>query len=135
LTEAKDNSNNNHTPSQKNGKRNGKGKFKKGTKNGQGNHTSSIIDGQAKPICSFCGNIGHVENTCRAKERAMKEAKLSTKDKAQKWNKDKFEKAQSFATATAKVATASASKNHDSYDDKFDKHDLINVFIKSYDKS
>jgi hypothetical protein len=36
LTETKDNSNNNnHTPSQKNGKRNGKGKFKKGKNNGQ----------------------------------------------------------------------------------------------------
>jgi hypothetical protein len=67
-TETKDiSNNNNHTPSQKNGKRNGKGKFKKENKNGQENHTSSIIDGQAKPIWSFCGNIGHVENTCRAK--------------------------------------------------------------------
>jgi hypothetical protein len=67
-TETKDSSNNNnHTLSQKNGNRNGKGKFKKGKKNGQGNHTSSILDGQAKTICSFGGNIGHVENTCRAK--------------------------------------------------------------------
>jgi hypothetical protein len=49
-TEIKDNSNNNHAPSQENGTRNGKRKFKKGKKNGQGNHTSSIIDGQAKPI-------------------------------------------------------------------------------------
>jgi hypothetical protein len=78
-TETKDSSNNNnHTPSQKNGKRNGKVKSKKGKKNGQGNHASSIIDGQAKPICSFCGNMGHVENTCRTKERAMQEAKQST---------------------------------------------------------
>jgi hypothetical protein len=84
-TENKDSpNNNNHPPSQKNGKRNGKGKFKKGKKNGQGHHTSSILDGQAKPVCSFCGNIGHVENACRAKERAMKDAKQFTKDKAQK---------------------------------------------------
>jgi hypothetical protein len=67
-TETMDNSNsNNNTPSHTNGKRNGKGKLKKGNKNGQGHHTSSILDGQAKPICSFCGNIGHVENTYRAK--------------------------------------------------------------------
>jgi hypothetical protein len=67
-TKTKDNSNNNnHTPSQNTGNRNGKGKFKKVKKNGQGNHASSIIDGQAKPICSFCRNIGHDENTCRAK--------------------------------------------------------------------
>jgi hypothetical protein len=67
-SETKDSSNNNnHPPSHKNGKRNGKGKFKKGKKNGQGHHTSSILDGQEKPVCSFCGNIGHVENTCRAK--------------------------------------------------------------------
>jgi hypothetical protein len=40
-TETKDNSkNNNHTPYQKNGKRNGKGKFKKGKNNGQGNNAS-----------------------------------------------------------------------------------------------
>jgi hypothetical protein len=31
-----------------------KEKFKKGKKNGQGHHTSSILDGQAKPVCSFC---------------------------------------------------------------------------------
>jgi CRISPR/Cas system CSM-associated protein Csm4 (group 5 of RAMP superfamily) len=66
-TEAKGNSNNNNTPSQKNGKGNGKRKFKKGKKNGQGNHTSATLDWQAKPICSFCGNIDHVENTCRAR--------------------------------------------------------------------
>jgi hypothetical protein len=60
-TEIKETSNNHH-PSQKNGKRNGKGKFKKGTKNGQGHHTSSILVGQAKPVCSFCGNIGHIEH-------------------------------------------------------------------------
>jgi hypothetical protein len=89
--ETKDNSNNyNHTPSQNNGKMNGKGKFKKGKINGQGNQTSSILDGQAKPICSFCVNIGHFQNTCRAKETSMKEAKQSTKDKAQKWKKDKL---------------------------------------------
>jgi hypothetical protein len=93
LTETKDNSNNNnHAPSQKNDKRKGKGEFKKGKKNGQGNHTSSILDGHAKPICSLCGNIGHVENTCKAKERAMRESKQSNKDKAQKWKKDKLEK-------------------------------------------
>jgi hypothetical protein len=89
-TEAKDNSNNNNTPSQKNGKENGKGKFKKGKKNGQRNHTSSILGGEAKPICSFCGNIGHVENNCRSKERAMKEATQTTKDKTHKWKKDKL---------------------------------------------
>jgi hypothetical protein len=51
-TETKEtSSNHNHPPSQKNGKRNGKGKFKKGKKNGQVNHTSSIFDGQAKPVC------------------------------------------------------------------------------------
>jgi hypothetical protein len=84
-TETKDKSNNNnHTPSQKNGKRNGKGKFKKGKKNDEVDHTSLILDGQAKPVCSFCGNIGYVENTCRAKERETKEATQSTKDKAQK---------------------------------------------------
>jgi hypothetical protein len=77
-TEANDNSNNNNNPSQKSGKGNGKGKFKKGKKNGQRNHTSSILDGQAKPICSFCGNIGHVENTYRTKERATKEAIQTT---------------------------------------------------------
>jgi hypothetical protein len=84
-TETKDISNNHNQPPppHKNGKRNGKGKFKKGKKNGQGYHTSSIIDGQAKPVCSFCGNIGHVENICRAKERAMKYAKQFTKGKAQ----------------------------------------------------
>jgi hypothetical protein len=87
------------------------------------------------PIFSFCGKIGHVENTCRSKERAMKEAKKSTKDKAQKWKKDKLEKAQSFATATAKAVSASAFKNNDSDDDKFDKYDFINAFIKYYDKS
>jgi hypothetical protein len=38
----------------------------------------------------------------------MKDAKQSTKEKAQKWKKDKLEKAQSFATATAKAASASA---------------------------
>jgi hypothetical protein len=73
-------------------------------------YTSSILDGQAKSVCSFCGNIGHVENTCRAKEREMKDAKQFTKDKAQKWKKDKLEKAQSFETATAKAASFSASK-------------------------
>jgi hypothetical protein len=67
-----------------------------------GNHSSPILDGQAKPIFSFCGNTGHVENTCRAKERATKEATQSTKEKAQKWKKDKLEKAQSFTTATTK---------------------------------
>jgi hypothetical protein len=134
--EAKDTSNNNnHTPSQKNWKRNGKGKFKKGKKNGQENHAFSILDGQAKLIYSFCGNIGHVENTCRAKERAMKDAKQSTKDKAQKWKKDKLEKAQSFATATSKAASSSAFKKNYSDDDKFDKHDFMNAFIKSYDRS
>jgi hypothetical protein len=135
-TETKDNSNNNnHPPSQNNGKRNGKGKFKKGKKNGQVNDASSILDGQAKPICYFCGNIGHVENTCRAKERAMKEAKQYTNDKAQKWKKDKLEKYQSFATATAKSAPVSACKNNDSDDDKFDNHYFMNASIKSYDKS
>jgi hypothetical protein len=107
-TETKEISNN-HPPSQKDGKRNGKGKFKKGKKNGQGQNTSSILDGQAKPVCSFCGNIGHVENTYRAKERALKDAKQFTKDKAQKWKKDKLEKAQSYANATAKTASANAS--------------------------
>jgi hypothetical protein len=58
LTEAKDSSNNNHTPSKENAKRNGKEKIKKGKKNGQVNHTYSILDGKAKPIFSFCGNIG-----------------------------------------------------------------------------
>jgi hypothetical protein len=86
-TETKDNSNNNNTPSQKNGTGSCKGKFKKGKKNGQRNHTSSILDEQANPTCSFCGNIGHVENTCRARERVNKEAKQRTKDKAQKWKK------------------------------------------------
>jgi hypothetical protein len=88
-------------------------------------------------MCSFCGNIGHVENICRARERAMKEAKQTTKDKAQKWKKDKLEKSQSFATAAAARAatTAIASKNKDYDDDKFDKHDFMNAFIKSYDKS
>jgi hypothetical protein len=43
--------------------------------------------------------------------------------------------AQSFATATAKAASASASKKNDSYEDKFDKHDFMNAFIKYYDKS
>jgi hypothetical protein len=57
-TETKDISkNHNHPLSQKNGKRNEKGKFKKGKKNGQVHHTSSILDGQAKPVCSFCGNM------------------------------------------------------------------------------
>jgi hypothetical protein len=67
----------------------------------------------------------------------MKEAKQATKYKSQKWKKDKLEKAQSFATATeAKSSvTANASKNKDSDDDKFDKHDFMNAFIKSYDKS
>jgi predicted aspartyl protease len=67
----------------------------------------------------------------------MKEAKQSTKDKAQKCKKDKLEKAQYFATATAKAASASASatKNNDSDYDKFDKHNFMNAFIKSYDKS
>jgi hypothetical protein len=65
----------------------------------------------------------------------MKEAKQSTKDKSQKWNKDKLEKAHSFATETAKAACASASKNNDYDDDKFDKHDFMNASIKSYDKS
>jgi hypothetical protein len=37
--------------------------------------------------------------------------------------KTSFEKAQSFATATAKAISASASKKNDSDDDKFDKHD------------
>jgi hypothetical protein len=137
-TETKNTSNsNNHNASQKNGKRNVKVKFKKGKKNSQGNHTSSIIYGQAKPICSFCGNIGHVENTFRAKERSMKvkEAKQYTKDKAQKWKKDKLEKNKSFATATSKAASASASKNNDYDDDKFDNHDFMNAIIKSYDKS
>jgi hypothetical protein len=53
-------------------------------KNGEGHYTSSIIDGQAKPVCSFCGNIGHVENNCRVKERAMKDATQFTKEKD--WN-------------------------------------------------
>jgi hypothetical protein len=67
----------------------------------------------------------------------MKDAKQFTKDKAQKWKKDKLEKAQSFATATAKSASASASasKNNDSDEDRFDKHDFVNAFIKLYDKS
>jgi hypothetical protein len=65
----------------------------------------------------------------------MKDTKQSTKDKAQKWKKDKLEKAQSFATATGKAASASASKKNDSDDEKFDKHDFMNAFIKSYDKS
>jgi hypothetical protein len=47
----------------------------------------------------------------------MKDAKQFTKDKAQKWKKDKLEKAQSFATATAKAASASASKKNDSDED------------------
>jgi hypothetical protein len=90
-TETKDiSNNNNHTPSQKRRKMNGNGKFKKGKNNGQGHHASSILDGQAKHICSVCGNIGYVENTCRAKERSMKDAKQFTKDKSQKWNKDKL---------------------------------------------
>jgi hypothetical protein len=85
-TETKDVSNShNHPPSQENGKINGKGKFKRRKKNGEGHHTSSILDGQAKPVSSFCLNIGHVENTCRAKERAMKDAKQFTKYKAHKW--------------------------------------------------
>jgi hypothetical protein len=109
-------------PHNKNGKRNGKAKFKKGKKNGQGNHTSSIFVGQAKPVCSFCGNIGHVENTCRDKERAMKDAKQLTKDKAQKWKKDKLEKAQSYASTTAKAASNSASKQND-----YDEENLINM--------
>jgi hypothetical protein len=41
--------------------------------------------------------------------------------KAQKWKKDKLEKAQSLATATAKTASASATKNNDSDDDKLQK--------------
>jgi hypothetical protein len=67
----------------------------------------------------------------------MKDAKQFTKDKAQKWKKDKLEKYQSYATATAtaKAASASASKKNDSDEDKFDKHDFMNAFIKSYDKS
>jgi hypothetical protein len=60
----------------------------------------------------------------------MKDAKQSTKDKAQKRKKDKIEKSQSFATATAKAASVSASKKNDSDDDKFDKHDFMNAFIK-----
>jgi hypothetical protein len=65
----------------------------------------------------------------------MKDAKQFTKDKAQKWKKDKLEKSQSYATATAKAASASASKKNDSDEEKFDKHDFMNAFIKSYDKS
>jgi hypothetical protein len=46
-----------------------------------------------------------------------------------------LKKAQSFATATAKAATSSASKNNDYDDDNFDKHDFMNAFIKCYYKS
>jgi hypothetical protein len=133
-TETKEISNN-HPPSQKNRKRNGKGKFNKGKRNGQRYHTSSILDGQAKLVCSFCVNIGHVENTCRPKEGEMKDEKQFTKYKSQNWKKDKLEKGQSYATETAKAAYASASKQNDSDDEKFDKHDIINAFIKSYAKS
>jgi hypothetical protein len=116
-TETKDKSNNNnHTPSKK-WKEEWQIKIQERKEEWSKNHASSILDGQAKAICSFCGNIGHVENTCRDIERAMKYAKQSTKDKAHKWKKEKLEKAQSFATATAKAVSASASKNNDSDDD------------------
>jgi hypothetical protein len=65
----------------------------------------------------------------------MKDTTQFTKVKALKWKKDKLEKAQSFATATTKVASATASKKNDYDEDKFDKHDFMNAFIKSYDKS
>jgi hypothetical protein len=96
-------------------------------------HLQFLMDRQS--LFVLCGNIGHVENTCRAEERAMKDAKQFTKDKAQKWKKDKLEKTQSYATATEKSASASASKKNDSDEKKFDKHDFMNAFIKSYDKS
>jgi hypothetical protein len=64
----------------------------------------------------------------------MKESKQYTKDKAQKWKKDKLEKAQSFATATEKPESASPSKKNDSDDEKVDKHDFMNAFIKYCDK-
>jgi hypothetical protein len=75
-------------------------------------HLQFFMDKQSL-FFSFCGNIGHVENTCRAKEREMKDAKQFTKEKAQKWKKDKLEKAQSFATATEKATSASAPKKND----------------------
>jgi hypothetical protein len=65
----------------------------------------------------------------------MKDAKQFTKDKFQKCKKDKLEKSQSCATVAAKAASASASKQNDSDEEKFDKHDFMNAFIKSYDKS
>jgi hypothetical protein len=68
-TETKESSNNNnHPPSQKGGKRNGKGKFKKGKRNGQEHHTYSILDGQAKPVCSFCGNMGMLKTPAEPKK-------------------------------------------------------------------
>jgi hypothetical protein len=65
----------------------------------------------------------------------MKESTKSTMGKAQKWKKENLEKYQSFATATVKAVSTSASKNNGYDDDRFDNHDFMNAFIKSYDKS
>jgi hypothetical protein len=38
-----------------------KANSRKKRKNGQGHHISSFLDGQAKHVFSFSGNIGHFE--------------------------------------------------------------------------
>jgi hypothetical protein len=76
---------------------------------------SSIVKGQEIPSCDFCGQKGHIETTCRMKQKAMAPARKETKDRSNQWKMKKAEKAQTFAT------TAAVSKQDDTSSDENDK--------------
>jgi hypothetical protein len=86
---------------------------------------SSIVKGQEIPSCDFCGRKGHTETACRIRQKAMASAKKDTKDRSDKWKKDKAKKAQSFAAAYASSKQDDISSDEDE-DDKDKK-----AFMKS----
>jgi hypothetical protein len=75
-------------------KQGGKGKTHK-----KSGGKSSILKRQDLPSCDFCGRKGHTETACHIKQKAMAAAKKDTKDRRDQWEKNKAEKAQSFAAA------------------------------------
>jgi hypothetical protein len=77
----------------------GKGKHQK-----RSGSKSSILKGQDRLSCYFCGRQGHTETPCRIKAKAMASAKKETKDRSAQCKKDKAEKDQSF-TAAASAST------------------------------
>jgi hypothetical protein len=108
----------------------GKGKQQK-----RSGSKSSILKGQDRPSCDFCGRQGHTDTSYHIKEKATASAKKETKYRSAQWKKGKAEKAQSFAAEySASASTKQEESSDEDEDDKYEKA-FMNSFMASWKTS